>query len=415
MHRRVVITGIGPVTIAGIGAAELFANLLNGIDVAREIEIDLPYKNRSSFYVPLPEVEISHYGIARYYKFLQPEDKMAIIGAKLALQDAGIEQAGDEQAFADIEDACIVLGTGFSGLEPAFFSYLSHLGHEYTARATNRKVNFNRMVIPMLMPSSPAAWISILLGVKGESYTLNTACASGTFAIGEAFRKIRFGLADMAITGGVENLHDENYAIFRGFDSLGALTRSSQGQAFSQDRSGFLFAEGGCCVLVLEELGRAKRRNARIYAEVLDYQANSDAHHIVKMEPDGKQVTALLGSFASRHKIDYLNSHGTGTIPNDKIEAQSIQDVFGAMSAQPFINSTKAVLGHTIGASGAIEAAVTALSIFNGKIHPNRISNPMVNLNLATRIIEQPLDRALSVSYGFGGHNAGILLGKLDE
>jgi len=415
MNRRVVITGIGPVTSIGIGAETFFANLFHGAAEVKEIELNVPFRHRSSHYIPLPEFDFQEYGFKKYYNFIQAEDKMAVIGAKLALIDAGFEQSGDKQNFAGAENSAVVLGTGFSGMETAFLSYLSHMGIEYVSKRTGKKATYNRMIIPLLMSSSPASWVSILLGIKGESFTLNTACASGTYAIGEAFRKIKFGLTDTVVTGGVENLRDENFAIFRGFDSLGALTTSDDSQAFSNNRSGFLFAEGGGCILVLEELEKAKSRNARIYAEVLDYHANSDAHNIVKLEPSGDSIATLLKKLKSDNHIDYLNSHGTGTIPNDNIEAKVIKDVFGDSDSQPYINSTKSIIGHTIGASGAIETAVTAMSIYNGKLHPNKITDPIENLNLVTKALEKPVEKAITVSYGFGGHNSGILLGRYNE
>lgn len=419
MKRRVVITGIGPVTSLGIGKAEFWNNLLTGIKPEIRKVPDQETKIKSQFYIPFPEFALVDYQIPQYYDFLQAEDKLAIIGAKLALEDAGfaISNNNKKLMISDASEISVIIGIGFTGLETAFHSYLAHLGIDYFSCRKEKKASYNRMVIPLLMNNSPAAWISILFGLKGESYTTSASCASGTISIGHAFRKISDGYSDLVISGGVENLQDESFAIMRGFDVLGALTKSETGdtQPFSENRSGFLFAEGGGCILVLEELSHAKKRNAKIYAEVLDFHSNSDAFNIVHIEPSGEQILALVQKLTGKHKIDYLNAHGTATIANDEIEAKAIFRCFGDASKQPFINSTKGIIGHTIGGSGAIEAAVTALSIFTQKIHKNEADYPIKNLRLATETLAIPIEKAMSVSYGFGGHNAGLLLGKYDE
>jgi 3-oxoacyl-[acyl-carrier-protein] synthase II len=419
MKRRVVITGIGPITSIGIGKEKFWENLQKGTkpDI-KEVPSDKA-KTKSKVYVPFPEFSITDFGISKYYRFLQPEDQVAVVGAKLALDDAGfsLKKENDKFRISDSSEISSIIGTGFTGLETAFHSYLAHLGIDYFAQKQNKKVSFDRMVIPKLMTNSPAAWISILFGLKGESFIVNASCASGTFAIGQAFQKIANGYSKIVISGGVENLQDENFAIFRGFDVLGALSKSEIGdsQPFSQNRSGFLFAEGGGCMLVLEELTNAQKRGAKIYAEILAYEANSDAHNIVQMQPNGEQILKLLEKLIGKEKIDYLNSHGTATISNDAIEAETIIKYFGNAENQPLINSTKGILGHTVGASGAIEAVVTALSILYNKIHKNDVEAPIENLNLAKETLNKTIHKAVSVSYGFGGHNAGLLLGKYCE
>jgi len=419
MKRRVVITGMGPVTSLGIGQANFWNNILTGLKPEiRKVPQNMA-ATKSQVYIPFPEFNITDYEIPQYYGFLQPEDKLAIVGTKLALEDAGFSVMSSNKEFivSDNTEIATIIGTGFTGFETAFQSLLAHLGVEYYSYRQDKRVSFNRMVIPLLMNNSPAAWISILFGFKGESYTTSASCASGTYALGQAFRKIADGYCDVVLSGGVENLQDENFAIFRGFDVLGALTKSETGnpQPFSEDRSGFLFAEGGGCILVLEELSHALKRNAKIYAEILNYISNSDAYNIVHIEPSGKQILELLKNLIGNEKIDYLNAHGTATPTNDEIEAKAIIDYFGDAEDQPFINSTKGVFGHTIGASGAIEAAVTALSIYTNKIHKNHAENPIENLNLATATLEKQIERAVSISYGFGGHNAGLLLAKYHE
>jgi 3-oxoacyl-[acyl-carrier-protein] synthase II len=303
-------------------------------------------------------------------------------------------------------------------MQTALPSYLAHcVPHDVLQTALpERRPTFNRMVVPKTMPNSSAVWVSICLGLSGSCHTVNASCASGTYAIGEAFRRIKDGYEKILLTGGVECFQDQDGFMMRGFDVLGVLTQSPDGRPhpFGRDRSGFLFAEGGACLLVLEELQHAWQRHAPIYAEITDFRANSDAFSPVQLESEGKQITRLLGELSAGRKIDYLNAHGTGTLANDQVEAKAIQSVFGDHARQPWINSTKGILGHTLGASGAIEAAVTALSVARGSIHPNLTENPMPELNLPLDPVEGPLENALSVSYGFGGHNGGLLLSRFE-
>jgi 3-oxoacyl-[acyl-carrier-protein] synthase II len=371
--------------------------------------------------VPLPHISLVDHGLHLHFEsVMQPEDRMAVLGAKLALEDAAFSlQASDAKMSVPGLDRCSVLiGTGLSGLETAFESYLAHrLAPAQLAQLSScKKLKFNRMVIPATMPNSPAAWVSICFGLHGQSATLNASCASGTCAMGEAYRRISDGHDDVVLCGGVENLRESSGAIMRGFDLLGALTKSPDGlpRPFSKKRSGFLFAEGGACLLVMEAYDHARARGARMYAEVLDYCACSDAAGIIQIEKQGVQITRMLREIVGRHKIDYLNAHGTATQTNDEVEARAIQAVFGDAAHQPFINSTKGLLGHTLGASGAIKAAVTALSIKNGRLHGNLTDDVMDNLNVLPAPREYFPLIALTTSYGFGGHNAALLLGSVD-
>lgn len=193
---------------------------------------------------------------------------------------------------------------------------------------------------------------------------------------------------------------------------LTTLTTSPDGKPipFSKDRSGFLFNMGASCILVLEELSHALKRKAPIYAEILDYEANCDAGSIIQMNPQGEKIEAL---FSKVHElpIDYINTHGTGTIQNDAIEANLIQKLFPKM---PYVGATKSILGHSIGASGALEAAVTVLSIKNKRIHGTLSHNMIENLNVPTKAINLDINYAISTSYGFGGHNSLLLFKKYD-
>ena len=270
------------------------------------------------------------------------------------------------------------------------------------------------MAVPSSMPNSASCLVSILYGIHGSNFTLNTSCSSGSYAIGEAFRKIKDGYADMTISGGIECLKDEHGTVMRSFDMIRALTCSDDGrpQPFSYDRSGFLFSEGGGCVIILEELEKAKERGARIFAELVGFEANSDAYNMVQIEPGAEQIRKLVRKSIKDYKIDYINTHGTATELNDKTEGEIIMDIFGDRESQPIINSSKGMLGHTIGASGAIEFAATALSVWDSKVHPNLAENTFDNLNLAHKETDIDITYALSTSYGFGGHNCALIIKK---
>lgn len=422
MKRRVVVTGIGPVTGIGIGKAEFFSNIMNGRTNIQAIpeRYDRTYRFKSRFYVPMPEFTLSDYGIPESMSgIMESISKLSVLGTRLALEDAGYSLEAGDRCFSvnGIEDSAIVVGVGMSSLQTALKSYIAHEfdGNNALLEACNQNARYNRMVIPMLMPNAAAAWISILFGVKGPNHTINASCASGTFAVGEAYRKIADGYCDTAITGGVECLKEENGAIMRGFDMLTALTKSGDGlpMPFSKQRSGFLFNEGAGCILILEEYEQAQKRGARIYAEICGYECTSDAYNIVQMDDSGEQIALMLNKLLAGRKPDYINAHGTGTLPNDEIECGIIQKVFGNKEDQPLINSTKGILGHSIGASGALEAAVTALSIYESLVHGNITRDTMENLNLAEETTEAQLDYAVSTSYGFGGHNGAILFKRV--
>ncbi len=425
MSRRIVVTGIGVITAYGVGKDALFDGLLAGRACHREIPAAFArgYQFRSRFYVPFPEFRLSDVVETPFEQAMERTSHLAVAATHLAMQDAGRPA---------LDAAAVILGVGINPLRTAFQSHLAHLGAPGGGR-------FNRMVIPMTMPNAAAAWVSILFGSRGPAYTVNASCASGTYAIGEAYGRIARGENDIAVAGGVECLADPSGSIMRGFDGLGALTAAPDGwpRPFTNGRSGFLFSEGGGAVLILEEREQACRRGAPIYAEIAGFASGSDAGGILQMEESGASVVALLRRLVGEERPDYLNAHGTGTRTNDETEARAIREVFGGADRQPLINATKGFLGHAIGASGAIEAAVTALSVKAGKIHGNLLADPPVNpsadssadpsgdpsadpsadssanpladLNLARATTELPIRSAVSLSFGFGGHNAGLL------
>ena len=384
--RRVVITGIGPVGAGMTGKDDFFNGLLEKTTCLEPVPpiFEQHSRLRSRYFVPPPKLD-------GYEKSMEEVSKIALTCTDLALADAGL---------TGLAGAGVIIGVGMGSLNTGFSSYFSHVTGEG---------RFNRLVIPMLMPNAPAAWISQKYGADRQCYSVNAACASGTIAIGEAYEKIAGGSLQLVLTGGVDCLSDSHGAIMRGFDSLGALTTAEDGlpRPFSRERSGFLFNMGAGCALILEELEHARHRDARIYGEIVGFACNTCSGGIVQLPED---ITPLLPLFdmARGHKIDYFNTHGTGTEQNDRIESDLIRRLWG--DDQPFLNSTKGIIGHSIGASGALEAAVTALSVYSGKVHGNLTRRVLEGIDCPQESGELAIEYALSASYGFGGHNALLML-----
>lgn len=411
--RRVAITGIGPVSSVGRRVGRFWSAMLNGESAACPIPqtYEHGYNWKSRWYVPCPVPEPGSCGFDKgLVRLMDKSSLLACEAAFYAMEDANLDCRRQGRGFCvpDMEGAAVVMGMGSSHLDSVFRAYRAH--HALTQES------FPMMTAACVMVNAPAAWMSIFFGLKAESLCLSTACSSGTMAIGEAFRKIIEGHCDVALAGGVECLEDEHGAPMRSFDMLGALTRTDDGnpRVLSPQRSGFLFGDGGACVLVLEEWERAKSRGATIYAEISGYQAACEAYNIVQMEPTGATVEAVLRALTAGNRVDYINAHGTGTIPNDALERNALIRVFGERESQPLIGSSKNQLGHTIAASGAFEAAITALSLRHQQVHGMAGDITFEELNVATASQPAALERAISVSYGFGGHDTGLLLERVE-
>lgn len=391
---RVAITGLAPITAMGTGKA-FFEHLLKKEAVIRRIPPEYTGAPLSTgWYVPFPEVDYKPFG-RDFLRMSAMTSRNACTGAAaalLALKDAGLEQPDP--------DTAVFFGVGAPHSQEVVKGYRSVTEHKPMHPCTN----------PMIMTNSVPAWISILLGIHGVSQVVSTACASGTSAIGEAYLHIRSGRGSMAICGGADDLACDEGMMLRSFDVLGALTKAEDGipRAFSQERSGFLFSEGATCALILEEYASARKRGARIYAEITGYAATCDAYHIVQMPPVPTQIIRMLEQLTVGEQIDYYNAHGTGTPVNDRTEQLALTETFGERAASIPVTSVKGILGHTIGASGAIEAAVCAYSLHNQVIHGNLLGTPLPGLCLPEESREVSIRTAISASFGFGGHNAAL-------
>jgi 3-oxoacyl-[acyl-carrier-protein] synthase II len=451
--RRVVITGIGVVTPIGVGVHPFWEAALCGVSAAAPLpgHWGSYYTPLSKFWAPLPAIDFSKFSINRVEQMqLDKSELIALACASQALKNAGysaVQRDEKKNAFAlegeKPERWTVTVGTGIGGVASLVSSQAFHCGERIagfldglkTGSATDGShrsaideiqkglrmpMRFNPMTVAMTMPNGCSATVGIKYGLTGPNVTCTCACAAGTVAIGAGFKAIAGGESDAAIVGGVEYLGDEFGGCFRGFDVARTLAHRGDGpdavnRPFDRDRSGFLFAEGGGAMLVIEERERALRRGAPIVAEIAGFAQNFDAHSMMAMEPSGRSAIrmieeALAMAGLEAPSIDYVNSHGTGTVLNDETESRVIEKLFGK---KPLVNSTKSLIGHTIGASGAIEAAVTALSLRDGKTHISKnVENPVRDLNFVTRVERSAIKHALSQSFAFGGHNACLVFSR---
>lgn len=392
---RVVITGIAPVAALGSGN-EFFRRLMNMETVIKKAdESYCKGANISKWYVPYPEVDIAPYRsrLQRMPALAAENTVTAAVSALMALDDAGIEHPAS--------DTAVFYGVSTMNAKDIIDSYDKVTSGKRLPPSAN----------PRVMSNAVPAWISIILDIHGRSQSFATACASGTDAIGAAYEYIASGRGKTAICGGADYMKSSEEMIFRSFDVLGALTKSEDGlpRPFSEERSGFLFCEGAACSLILEEYSQAAARGADIYAEITGYDSRCDAYHIVKMPEYPAQAIDMLRSLVGDKVPDYYNAHGTATEVNDQMEAVLLREVFGERLPEVLIGATKGMTGHSIGASGAIEAAVCAYSLKNGIVHGNILGTPLEGLNLPDKTVEADIKSAVSASFGFGGHDSALM------
>ena len=336
----------------------------------------------------------------------------AIAAAFLAQKDADLDL--DKE---DLDRCGTVVGTGIGGIDSIHDVYVTLF-----EKGPGRVSPF---AVPMMIANMVSGRVSIQLGLRGPVETVVTACTSGTNAIGEAFRMIAHGQADVMFAGGTEAAVSP--AAVAGFASMKAMsTRNDEptkaSRPFAADRDGFVMGEGSG-IIVLEELEHAKARGAHIYAEVVGYGTNGDAYHISSPAPGGTQARkcmelALNDAGIAPEQVDYINAHGTSTSINDANETLAIKQLFGDHAKKLAVNSTKSMTGHLLGAAGAIEAIVMAMAIETGKVHPTiNLDTPDPELDLdyvSDGARDMKVDVALSNSFGFGGHNGTIVVRRYE-
>ncbi|MBN1129496.1 MAG: beta-ketoacyl-[acyl-carrier-protein] synthase family protein [Chitinispirillaceae bacterium] len=445
MKRRVVITGIGIVAPGSPDRDAFWNNALALTTVVAPVppHWSLYFNPVSTVWAPLPEIDWARYPLSRVEVMqLDMTAKLAVAASWQALSQAGLDPAvADEKrnAFAlkgvEAARSAVYLGTGMGGV----CSFASNEGHQLYAplqQALRRDTmppvpvfpfvrcapRFSPFAVSMSMPNGASAALGIKYSMTGVNRTIGGACAAGTMAVGEAFEAIARGEGDLVLAGGVEYLADDYGGVFRAFDIARTLVSTGEDGAtvkgpFDRNRSGFLFAEGGCGVLVLEERGHALNRGAAPIAEILGYAETFDAHSAMAIDPSAQQIERMLAGLMDKagispSAVDYINTHGTGTVVNDDIEAGVIARLFGK---RPVVNATKSLIGHTVGAAGAIEAAVTALTLRDQKVHGcANLCDPVADLHFVFAAKDVAVTNAISHSFAFGGHNAALLLSRVE-
>jgi len=411
-RRRVVITGLGCVTALGESADELFTALCEGKSGISSIESFDISEYPVRFGGEIKNFEVTKYVDRRESKRMDRFTQFAVAAAIQAVNDSGLDFSKE-----DTFRTGVLVGTGIGGI--------SEIEEQHIRLLEKGPRKVSPFCVPKLMANAASGNIAIRYGLQGPNFSIVSACASGSHAIGEAFCNIVCGRSDIMITGGPEAaLTPVGLASFCAARSLS--TRNDEPEAasrpFDKDRDGFVLSEGAG-ILVLEEISHAKKRDANIYAELLGYAATDDGHHITAPLPNGEGAAmamklALANAGIETERIDYINAHGTGTELNDITESIAIKTIFGDHGYKLPISSTKSCLGHLLGAAGAVELIVCIKAINESTIPPTiNLNNQDERCDLKMDYVplkarEAKVNITLSNSLGFGGHNACLLVGK---
>lgn len=411
MKRRVVITGMGAITPIGNSVDEFWAGVRQ-----QKVGIDFITRFDASDYKAKLAAEVKNFDAKNYMDFkmakrMETFSQYAVAAAGEAIADAGLDMA-DEDAY--------MAGTSVS----SGIGSLDAMEREHKKLLEKGPSRINPLLVPLMITNMAAGNVAIAFGLKGKSLNVVTACASGTNAVGEGYRSIQSGEADIMVSGGTESAVTP--IGIGGFAALTALSASTDPKRasipFDRDRSGFVMGEGAG-ILVLEELEHAKKRGAHIYAEITGYGCSNDAFHITSPAEDGsgaaRAMTNAMNEAGVRPEdIDYINAHGTSTHHNDLFETRAIKLAFGEDAYGVKISSTKSMVGHMLGAAGAVECIACVKTIQDGYIHPNvGLENTEDELDLdyvKGKGIESDVTYVMSNSLGFGGHNASIILKKYE-
>lgn len=412
MKRRVVITGLGAITPVGNTVAEFWDGIKSGkVGIGEITKFDTTdYKVKIAAEVKgfVPKERMDFKAAKRMELFSQ----YAVVAAKEACEDAGFVIENE-----DPYRCGVIIGSGIGSLQ--------QIEKQYETILQKGPSRVAPLMVPMMISNMAAGNVSIQLGLKGKCTNVVTACASGTNCIGDAFRAIQYGDADVMFAGGTESCICPTG--IAGFSALTALTTSDNplraSIPFDKDRSGFVLGEGAG-IIVLEELEHAKARGAKIYAEIVGYGSTGDAFHITSPAEDGSGAAkamelAMKEGGIKPCQVQYINAHGTSTHHNDLFETYAIKKAFGDAAKDVVINSTKSMIGHLLGAAGAVECVATVKSIQDGYIHQTMgtiETDPECDLNYAVGApVKKEIKYAMSNSLGFGGHNATILMKKYEE
>ena len=406
MSRRVVVTGLGAVTPIGNNVDDFWAAVKAG-----KIGFDHITKFDTTDYKCHIAAELKDFNPQDFMdrkaaKRMEPFSQYAVAAAKQAIDDSGLD--------IEKEDPYMVgcaIGSGIGSLQA-----MERETQKLYEKGPNR---VNPLLVPLMICNMAAGNVSIQFGLKGKSINDVTACATGTYTICEAYRSIQYGEADVMVAGGTEgSVCPIGIAGFTALTALSTVDDPTKcSLPFDKNRSGFVMGEGAG-VVILEELEHAKARGAKIYAEVVGYGCSSDAYHITSPQEDGAgaaraMTNAMSDAGVTPADVKYINAHGTGTHHNDLFETRAIKLAFGDEAANLKINSTKSMIGHLLGAAGAVEFITCVKEIQDGFIHKTvgyETPDEEIDLNYCKDSYEEPVEYALSNSLGFGGHNASILL-----
>ena len=412
MKRRVVVTGLGAVTPIGNTVDDFWQNIREGkVGIGPITKFDTTdYKVKLA--AEVKDFKAADHMDAKAARRMEAFSQYAVAAAKEAFEQSGIRMEEE-----DPYRVGVIIGSGVGSLQA--------IEREYAKLLSKGPSRVNLLLVPMMISNMASGNVSIQLGAKGKCTDVVTACASGTHSIGDAFRAIQYGDADVMLAGGAENAITPIGVA--GFTNMTALTTSEDPTRasipFDKDRGGFVLGEGAG-VAVLEELEHAKRRGARILAEVVGYGATADAYHITAPSEDGEgaahaMTLAIQEAGISPEQVDYINAHGTGTHLNDLAETKAIKLAFGEAAGKVKINSTKSMIGHLLGAAGGVEFVACVKSIQDGFIHQTvgtTETDEECDLNYCIGApVEQEVTYAMSNSLGFGGHNATLLIRKYED
>lgn len=410
-NRRVVVTGMGAITPIGNSVEEFW----NGIKEGKTGFGPITYFDTADYRCKLA-AEVKDFDPAQYMdkksaRRMEQFCQFAVAAVGQAISDAGLDMEQEDPYMV----GCSV-GSGIGSLQA--------MEREYDRLKEKGPGRVGPMLVPLMISNMAAGNVSIAYGLKGKSLNVVTACATGTHSIGEAYRTIQYGDADVMIAGGTES--SITPIGIAGFSALTALSFSEDPERasipFDKERNGFVMGEGSA-IVVLEELEHAKRRGAKIYAELTGYGCSSDAYHITSPAEDGSgAATAMLNALkdggVAPEELTYINAHGTSTHHNDLFETRAIKLAFGEHAYDLKINSTKSMVGHLLGAAGAVEFVTCVKEIQEGYIHRTvglRETEEELDLNYCRDSYKEEVPYALTNSLGFGGHNASLLLKKYTE
>lgn len=410
MSRRVVVTGMGAITPIGNSVEEFWKAVQEEKIGFGEITRFDASEYKSHIAAEVKDFDGKNYMDAKTAKRMELFCQYAVAAAKEAIEDAGLDMEKEDPYMVGT-----AVGSGVGSLQA--------MEREHTKLVEKGPARVNPLLVPMMICNMAAGNVSIQFGLKGKNINVVTACATGTNSIGEAFRSIQYGEADVMVAGGTEGsvcpIGIASFAALTALSTESDPTKCSL--PFDKNRSGFVMGEGAG-IVVLEELEHAKKRGAKIYAEVVGYGCSSDAFHITSPAEDGAgaaraMTNAMQDAGVAPEDVTYINAHGTATHLNDLFETRAIKLAFGDHAKDLKINSTKSMVGHLLGAAGAIEFVTCVKEIQEGYVHATvgyETPDEELDLDYCKESVRMDVPYALSNSLGFGGHNASLLLKKYE-